>query len=138
MKTVGTTTALLAVLVGSVLALSGPAWSDKTISKKENDETKKAVALSATAKVTIDQAIKTASEKVAGKVIEAELEEKIGNAVWEVEIVGTDGKVIEVHVDAMTGAIVATEEKHSGKKWRSRVQHGYRSSPSLIALVTGC
>ena len=116
MKTVGMTTALLAVLVGSVLALSGPAWSDETTGKKENDETKKAIALSATAKVTIHQAIKTASEKVAGKVIEAELEEKTGKAVWEVEIVGTDGKVMEVHVDAMTGAIVATEEKQSGKK----------------------
>jgi uncharacterized membrane protein YkoI len=52
-------------------------------------------------------------------VIEAELEKKHGKAVWEVEIVGEDGKVTEVHVDADSGAVVAAEEKkekeHKGK-----------------------
>lgn len=99
-----------AVLVGSVLALSAPAWGDEK-GKKEMDETKEAVEMSKTAKVTADQAIKTASEKVAGKVIEAELEKKHGTAVWEVEIVGEDGKVTEVHVDANSGTVIDTEVK---------------------------
>ena len=75
--------------------------------------------MSKTAKVTVEQAIKTATEKLAGKVIEAELEKKHGKAVWEVEIVGEDGKVTEVHVDADSGAVIdmeAKEEKqHKGK-----------------------
>ncbi len=105
----------LALLVGSVLVLSGPAWSDAK-GKKEKDETKEAVEMSKTAKVTVEQAIKTASEKVAGKVIEAELERKHDKAVWEVEIVGADDKVMEVHVDADTGAVIDTEEKGAEKK----------------------
>src|SRR2546430_1230323 len=75
--------------------------------------------LMACSKVTVEQAIKTATEKLAGKVIEAELEKKHGKAVWEVEIVGEDGKVTEVHVDADSGAVIdmeAKEEKeHKGK-----------------------
>jgi uncharacterized membrane protein YkoI len=115
MKIVGR---VLAVLAGSTLALSVPAWSGEK-GEKEMDETKEAVEMSKTAKVTVEQAIKTASEKMAGKVIEAELEKKHGKAVWEVEIVGEDGKVTEVHVDADSGAVIDTEEKkekeHKGK-----------------------
>ena len=58
------------------------------------------------AKVTIDQAIKTASEKAPGTVVEAELEKKHGKTVWEVEVLGADGKVTEVHIDAATGAVI--------------------------------
>ena len=72
------------------------------------------------AKVTIDQAIKTAQEKVPGTVVEAELEKKHGKTVWEVEVVGADGKVTEVHIDAATGTVIDTEakkdEKHEDKK----------------------
>ncbi len=109
-KKVGTA---MAAFVGSVLVLSAPAWSGE---KKEMDETKKAVEMSKTAKVTVEQAIKTATEKVAGKVIEAELEKKHDKAVWEVEIVGADDKVKEVHVDADTGAVIDVEEKGAEKK----------------------
>ncbi|MBI5777146.1 MAG: PepSY domain-containing protein, partial [Nitrospirae bacterium] len=84
--------------------------------KQEMDETREAVELSKTAKVTIEQAVKTASEKLPGKVIEAELEKKHGKGVWEVEIVGADGKVTEVHVDADTGAVIDMEEKSAHKK----------------------
>lgn len=105
-------TAGVAVLAGSILALSGPAWSDKD----KKDESKEAVEMSKTAKVTVEQAIKTATEKVQGKVIEAELERKHDRAVWEVEIVGADDKVTEVHIDADSGAVIDTEEKGAEKK----------------------
>ena len=108
MKIIGMRVALLVVLIGSALVLSVPAWSDE----KEG----KAADMAKTAKVTIDQAIKTASEKVAGTVIEAELEHKHKKVIWEVEIVGADGKVTEVHVDADTGAVIDTEMKGEEKK----------------------
>ena len=63
------------------------------------------------AKVTADQAIKTAMEKVPGTVVEAELEKKHGKTVWEVEILGADGKVTEVHIDAANGNVIDTEAK---------------------------
>lgn len=115
MKTTGRVMAGVALLVGSVFVLSGPAWSDNK-DKKEKNEVKEAVEMSKTAKVTVEQAIKTATEKVAGKVIEAELERKHDKAVWEVEIVGADDKVTEVHVDADSGVVIDTEEKGAEKK----------------------
>jgi uncharacterized membrane protein YkoI len=71
------------------------------------------------AKVTAEQAIKTAMEKVPGTVVEVELEKKHAKTVWEVEILGADGKVTEVHIDAAEGTVIDTEakkEKHEGKK----------------------
>ncbi len=115
MKIAGRRIVLLIALIGSALVLSVPARSDEKRGK-EKDETKQAVEMSKTAKVTVEQAIKTATEKVAGKVIEAELERKHDKAVWEVEIVGADDKVTEVHVDADTGAVIDTEMKGEGKK----------------------
>ena len=75
--------------------------------------------MAATAKVTIDQAIKPASEKVAGKVVEAELEMKHDKLVWEVEVVTVDNKVMEVHIDAESGAVIDVEEEKSEKDMKS-------------------
>lgn len=114
MSTSKKTIAGVAVLAAT-LAIGAPAWSGKD-GKQEMDETREAVELSRSAKIAIEQAVKTATEKLAGKVIEAELEKKHGKGVWEVEIVGADGKVMEVHVDADTGAVIDMEEKGAHKK----------------------
>jgi uncharacterized membrane protein YkoI len=95
-------------VVGLVLALGSNAWAD--------DKEGKITELVKDATVTIDQAIKTASEKVQGTVVEAELEKKHGKTVWEVEILGADGNVTEVHIDAATGAVIDTEVKKDEKK----------------------
>lgn len=75
------------------------------------DSTKDKLQMSQNAKITIDQAIKSATERVPGKVIEAELEKKHDRTVWEVEVVSADNKIAEVHVDAMSGAIIDVEMK---------------------------
>jgi uncharacterized membrane protein YkoI len=103
-------------VIGSMLALSAPAWSDEKGKKDKEKEEAKVSELVKDAKVTIDQAIKTASEKVQGTVVEAELEKKHGKTVWEVEIVAADNKLTEVHIDAATGDVIDTEEKKEEKK----------------------
>jgi uncharacterized membrane protein YkoI len=93
-----------------VLGSSTAAWSDKE---------DKVADLVKDAKVTAEQAIKTATEKVSGTVVEAELEKKHGKTVWEVEILGSDGKITEVHIDAAEGTVIDTEskkDKHDEKK----------------------
>jgi uncharacterized membrane protein YkoI len=105
MNTVGIITA---GIVGLLITLGSSAWADD----KEN----KITDLAKDAKVTIDQAIKTASEKVPGTVVEAELEKKHGKTVWEVEVLGADGNVTEVHIDAATGSVIDTEAKKDEKK----------------------
>lgn len=105
-------TLILTLTVGTLLALGTPAWSD--------DKEGKIADLLKDAKVTIDQAIKTALEKVPGTAVEAELEKKHDKTVWEVEVVGADGNVTEVHIDAATGTVIDTEakkdKKHEEKK----------------------
>lgn len=105
MKAVGIITA---GAIGLLIALGSSAWAD--------DKEGKITDLAKDAKVTIDQAIKTASEKVPGTVVEAELEKKHGKTVWEVEVLGADGNVTEVHIDAATGAVIDTEAKKDEKK----------------------
>lgn len=105
---------IMAVAIGAVLVLNGPAWSDEK-GKGKKDESKEAVEMAATAKVTIDQAIKTALENVPGKVVEAELEKKHDTLVWEVEVVTAENKVMEVHIDAESGAVIDVEDKMSKK-----------------------
>ena len=107
-------TLILTLVVGTVLALETPAWSDK----KKGEEGDIA-ALAKEAKITIEQAVKTAVEKVPGTVVEAELEKKHGKTTWEVEVLGADGAVTEVCIDAVTGAVIGTEakdKKHEMKK----------------------
>ncbi len=109
--------AVSALMVGALCFASTPAWSDK--GHKGKDDEGHVADLVKDAKVTIDQAIKTALEKVPGTAVEAELEKKHDKTVWEVEVLGADGKVTEVHIDAATGTIIDTEadhEKHDKKE----------------------
>jgi uncharacterized membrane protein YkoI len=99
---------VVATLLCMTIVLGNPAWSDD---KGKTNEVKEAVEMAAAAKVTIDQAIKTASKRVSGKVIEAELEKKHNKLIWEVEVVTADNKVMEVHIDAETGVVIDVEEE---------------------------
>ena len=101
----------MAVIVAAALASAGPVWSDSKEAKKQGK-----VEMANAAKVTIEQAIKAASDKAPGKVIEAELEHEHGKVVWKLKVVAADNKVVEVHVDADSGAVIDTEEKKPGKK----------------------
>ena len=94
--------------LGVVVALGTTAWSD--------DKEAKVGELLKDTKVTIDQAIKTALEKVPGTAVEAELERKHDKTVWEVEVVGADGKTSEIHIDAATGTVIDVEAKHEEKE----------------------
>ncbi len=105
MRTLGI---IAAAVVGFLFVISSSAWAD--------DKEAKVTDLVKEAKVTIDQAIKTASEKVPGTVVEAELEKKHGKTIWEVEVLGADGNVTEVHIDAATGTVIDTEAKKNEKK----------------------
>ncbi len=96
--------ALALLLIAGTLAVTGGAHADE---KEKNGKAEMAAA----AKVTIDQAVKTTSEKVSGTIIEAELEKKQHKLVWEVEVVTADKKVMEVHIDADTGAVIDVEEE---------------------------
>ncbi|RMD64192.1 hypothetical protein D6833_04700 [Candidatus Parcubacteria bacterium] len=67
------------VLLLSLLIVPGLAWSHGAGGNNaQGDENTEKVEMAATAKITIDEAIKAAIDKVAGTVIEAELEKNPG------------------------------------------------------------
>lgn len=111
----------VATVLCMTAVLISPAWSDDKGQGKK-DKVKEAIEMAASAKVTIDQAIKTASEKVSGKVIEAELEQKHNKLVWEVEIVTAENKVKEVHIDAETGVVIDVEEDNAVKEMKREMK----------------
>lgn len=120
MKSAGIT---VAMLVGSLLLVSMPAWSDDKGKKAKEADTKIAD-LVRDAKITIDQAVKTATEKVQGTVVDAELEKEHGKTVWEVEVLGADGHVTQVHIDAASGDVIDTEmKKDENKKEGKKGKH---------------
>jgi uncharacterized membrane protein YkoI len=103
----------IAIASAALLLIGLPAWSDDKDEGNAGDLVK-------AAKVTIDQAIKTASEKMQGTVIEAELEKKHDKVIWEVEVYAADGRVSEIHVDADSGAVIDVEEKKDKKKKKKK------------------
>ncbi len=75
-------------------------------------EIKEKVHVAGEVKVSADQAIQTALQKVPGIVVEVELEEEKDHKVmWEVEIVTADEKLMEVYIDAKTGEVLEVEEE---------------------------
>lgn len=100
------------VLAFAILLAAGTWVAAGTADADDKDKNGKA-AMATAAKVTIDQAVKTASEKVPGKIIEAELEKKHHKLVWEVEVITADNKVMEVYIDATTGAVIDVEEEQA-------------------------
>ena len=59
--------------------------------------------------VTITSAVDIALEQAPGVVIGAELEHEDDATVWEVEVIGTDEKTVEVMINAQTGAVLEIE-----------------------------
>lgn len=59
--------------------------------------------LVATAKITLEEAVRHAVKAVPGKAVEAEIGKEDGRTVYEVEIVDASKKTHKVYVDAETG-----------------------------------
>lgn len=96
---------LIAGLLGSAGALLADQPGMKELEVQDVNEAEKVKWARAT-KVPIIDAIKTATRRTAGHVIQATLESLGGRLLYEIEIVTGDGKVAEVFVDPQTGKLV--------------------------------
>jgi hypothetical protein len=86
-------------LVGVLLVLvSLPAWAGGESKSSQ-------AALSKEAKITMEQAQKTALAKEAGKIQSKEIEREKGRLIYSFDIKTADG-IHEVNIDAMTGEVV--------------------------------
>ncbi|MFO0700770.1 MAG: PepSY domain-containing protein [Nitrospira sp.] len=110
------------LMVGLCLMMLIVASGTMTVAESAAGEEHDKLEMAAAAKITIDEAIKMASEKMSGTVIEAELDRKHGKLIWEVEVVTAEHKIMEVHIDAETGTFIDIEEEKakSGRFKRPR------------------
>ena len=100
-----------AILAGGGFSIAHAAVpQDKpTTEVAEENDTQEQAELAKQAKITEEEATKTALEKVPGTVNEVELEDEDGTIVYGIEVVSTDGTQQDVKVDAQTGKIVKVE-----------------------------
>ena len=104
------------VLVIGLIALLGFAFAaEKAATKAKVDPMAEKQALAKAVKVSMADALATASKKVSGTVLNAEVEDENGKIIYSFEILPTlDSKEIkEINIDAATGAIIAEETENN-------------------------
>jgi uncharacterized membrane protein YkoI len=79
------------MLIGTLA--SGPAWALFETNKE----------LIAGAKISMEEAIKSATKAVPGKAAEANLGKDEGRTIWKIEVIDHNNKSQTVYVDAQTG-----------------------------------
>ncbi len=94
----------------SLLGISALLFTSVGLAMSDDGKEKKVATLPTA--ITMEEAINTATTQFPGKVIEAELENEDGKAVYEVEIVNTAGETREFEIDAQTGKILSSESEH--------------------------
>jgi Peptidase propeptide and YPEB domain len=104
------------LIAGSVIGLAGivgeMVWSGDN-GKLQGAEV---IALATSTKITVDGAVETALGTMAGQVIEAKLEKRGDKTAWNIDILTTEEAIMTVCIDAVSGAMLLTEEKVPGKK----------------------
>lgn len=104
------------LIVGTVIGLGGILSAMVWSADKEKLNEIELVAMATSAKVTIEGAVAAALGIIAGQVVEAGLEKRGDKTMWNVEVLTDEAGIMVVHVDAVSGAVVMTEEKVVGKR----------------------
>lgn len=98
------------ILVGSLFAaVAVPAAEIATTELEDVSDAEKIKWAHAT-KVSVTEAIKTATAHTPGQVIEAALHAIHGRLLYEVEVVTKDDRVVELFVDPRTGKLIQQGE----------------------------
>ncbi len=115
---------LCSILVAGALAAAQTGCESEK-SEAQHKEAKQAK-LMAEAKVSKDDAQKTALAKVAnGTVKEAEIEKEHGKLVWSFDLATPDSKdITEVNVDAITGDVVSVEKESAENEAKEANEKG--------------
>lgn len=110
--TIWRTILIVAMIIGLGGIIGEMVWS----ADKEKLKEIEVVAIAASAKITIEEAVEAALGSIAGQVIEAELEKRGEETVWNVQVLTDEEGIMAVYVDAVSGAVVMAEEKVVGKR----------------------
>lgn len=111
----------LMAIFGTLMVAAGIVSADSATQDAEKVKTSMAQQV----KITIEQAILTASKAQPGTVLKAELEKEHGPLMWELEIVSADGALHEVHVDGEHGKLIGLHaQKNTEEKTGTAIQAG--------------
>jgi uncharacterized membrane protein YkoI len=70
----------------------------------------------ARANISLVQAVVSAESQTGGRATRAELDDEHGSVAFEVEVVTTDGKVLDVRVDATNGTVLASKADEQDRR----------------------
>ena len=80
------------------------------------------VADAQTKKIGMKRAKEIASQQVQGKFKSSELEKEHGKLIYSFDILNKEGKIMEVEIDAYTGAVIVVEEETPEKEAAEKAQ----------------
>jgi uncharacterized membrane protein YkoI len=92
---------------GTVIALALIAAS---LAQASGDHDRARAALERGEVRPIGEILASAAAKVPGEVVEVELEREHGHWVYELKIIGPDGRMLEVLMDAATATVIQIED----------------------------
>jgi len=108
--------------LGLIMMISGMVFGSPSHEQVKADMAK-------ATQITIDEAVQTAIKEVPGTVIKAELEKEHGPLMWEIEIVTSEGKVQEVHLDGASGKRLAFESGEGSEHAPDSAIHAGSAEP---------
>ena len=108
--------ALSAIFLAAGVAAAGGLVYAEESERGEND---RMVDL-AKATIGLAQAVSTAEATAAGKAIKAELDAERGEVAYDVEVVTADHKVVDVRVDAASGAVLSSRADEADREGSER------------------
>ena len=98
----------LVAATAAVLTAGLAIGSASAVLASSDDDNHAAAAL--TAEIPATQAVEIAETETGGRVLELELELEDGTVAYEVEVALEDGSIVELMIDANTGAVSAEAE----------------------------
>lgn len=104
------------LIAGMVIGLAGIVGEMVWSADKEKLNGVEVISIAASAKITMREAVETALGSTVGQAIQANLEKRGDKTVWNVEILTAEEAITAVYVDAVSGAVLLSEEKVAGRK----------------------
>ena len=96
-------------LVATLLVAGAPAWADNDEDEEDHERARQAVTDGKA--LPLGEILSRLQPQIGGEVIEIELEGKGARLVYEIKVLGRDGRLRELYVDAATAEILATKSK---------------------------
>jgi uncharacterized membrane protein YkoI len=132
---------VLCLMTSLAIAQTSPAPATGTTGTTRTNSVSSELQAIRAASVSMAQAIEIVEKQAGGRAISIDFEERDGNepAHYEIKVVSADGKLVEYNIDAMTGAVLKSEnqpiERYFTRLKPADIQTAKTSLKDAIALA---